>query len=314
MISKKNIFIAENLGDLYNKIFPSGGLNDILHTRSDRKDPSASLDEELNPSKILWFRGQTNSSWPLQPSLYRKIKAIIRPHGEKRSDEFERTLKDRELKIYNDFRTRAHHLINNPQENYFLWMSLMQHYGVATRLLDWSEEINAALFFALEKYFEFGYQGDKYFPCVWILNPYKLWYNANCFFKGKKWDGSQLKRESVIPSLLDLDRPGKIQHSLPIPVIAPYTHDRIRVQTGAFVLFPKLFPYNDRLNIDASENLSLESLPYAQDCLIQIVFTKPWLITDELISIGLKRSLFYPELPNVSAETQQKFLRERKRR
>jgi hypothetical protein len=255
----------------------------------------------------------------LQPSLYRKVKNIFESQKEKGT--FGSLLVDKECKVYDDFRTRAHHLIKKPSDNYYLWMSLMQHYGVATRLLDWCEEVNSALFFALEKYFDFSYSGEKCFPCVWILNPYRLWFNAERFYKEKLWEGPKVKvkSDSVIPSLLDF--PKKVRsnrkskyNSLVIPVIAPYTHERIRVQTGTFTLFPERFPFNDRLEINSSENLSLENLPYAKNCLIKIVFPKPWRITEELISIGLKRSMFYPELPNVSIETQQKFLRERKRR
>lgn len=73
------------------------------------------------------------------------------------------------------------------------WETLaeMQHFGVPTRLLDWTESLAIALWFALEKYRErlinywvSNYTKDEDFPfllpekiekpAVWILNPYEL--------------------------------------------------------------------------------------------------------------------------------------------
>jgi hypothetical protein len=303
MMLKSNVFLATCLQEFYECIFPEKTINPFLFFM-DKKDDE-SLDETINPSKTLWFRGQTNYEWPLQPSLYRKVKKIIKAE-KKEIGEFEGLLLDRERLVFDDFKTRAYHLVKNPNDdNPYLWMSLMQHYGVATRLLDWSEEVNSALFFALEKY-------------LWVLNPYKLWFNAVNYFINCGEKITEIKKQYVIQSLLKVDdsipkgSKHSIYESLPIPVIAPYTHERIRAQTGTFVLFPKTFPFNEKFNISSSQDLSLETIPYSQDCLIQIVFTKPWQMVEELISIGLKRSLVYPELPNVSAETQQKFLRENK--
>ena len=44
------------------------------------------------------------------------------------------------------------------------WLYIMQHVGVQTRLLDWTEGLLQALFFALEN--------EK--PIVWMLDPQQL--------------------------------------------------------------------------------------------------------------------------------------------
>lgn len=46
------------------------------------------------------------------------------------------------------------------------WLFLMQHYGLPTRLLDWSESLLTASFFAV-----FNHREHEHSGCVWVLNP-----------------------------------------------------------------------------------------------------------------------------------------------
>ncbi|MCB5383968.1 FRG domain-containing protein [Blautia glucerasea] len=48
------------------------------------------------------------------------------------------------------------------------WLTMMQHYGLPTRLLDWSESPLVALYFALSE------KKDDIDAAVWIMNPMKL--------------------------------------------------------------------------------------------------------------------------------------------
>ena len=83
-----------------------------------------------------WFRGHWDASWKLLPSVFRPDE-----HGKLLPEE----------SIANRFKTQAPiRYANCPEGNdYFGWLCLMQHYRLRTRLLDWSESILVAAFFAV---------------------------------------------------------------------------------------------------------------------------------------------------------------------
>lgn len=100
----------------------------------------------------LWYRGEENASLTLIPSIQRSKKRL-----------------DAERYITNDFYTRARQIIDNPplKQNYAGWVSLMQHYGLPTRMLDWSLSPLIAVFFATETYKTLSDRDG----CVWVLVP-----------------------------------------------------------------------------------------------------------------------------------------------
>jgi len=98
------------------------------------------------------FRGQCNSDWGLESSLSRafdEASSIYRLHDKNGKTinryEHEKVMIDR-------FSCNAHIYLNTLPENNDLlsWLSLMQHHGAPTRLLDFTFSYNVALFFALE--------------------------------------------------------------------------------------------------------------------------------------------------------------------
>src|SRR5215469_15080320 len=89
-----------------------------------------------------FYRGQADASWYLQSSLERIV-------GSNWSAETARKFEDFALK---SFRPKFHlYDRENVQPGSKLaWLSIMQHYGVPTRLLDFTESPYVALYFALE--------------------------------------------------------------------------------------------------------------------------------------------------------------------
>ena len=98
------------------------------------------------------FRGQSNSEWGLSSSLERALGQII--HDEKRKiADRQKIVEGKEKLLLREFMRRAHHYISSPPLNpeSLEWLALIQHYGGATRLLDFSHSFYVGAFFAVEE-------------------------------------------------------------------------------------------------------------------------------------------------------------------
>ncbi len=89
----------------------------------------------------LWFRGQPSRGMSLQPSVFRTL-----------SPNTEASLEvcpwaGTESMLFKQFQLRQPEVQLHPR-GIVDWLVLMQHYGLPTRLLDWTENILVALFFA----------------------------------------------------------------------------------------------------------------------------------------------------------------------
>jgi len=95
-----------------------------------------------NPYGNLVFRGQGGSEWALAPKLARP------PFTYLDVDEPAELL-EREFALLRAFKVRGIAWARQRPESLLEWMALGQHYGLPTRLLDWTTNPLVALFFAV---------------------------------------------------------------------------------------------------------------------------------------------------------------------
>jgi hypothetical protein len=96
----------------------------------------------------VWFRGQSNARWVLKSRLHRHVEDLIRASGGALEGEKDAFRRDEEKSLYWRFRSRAWTLLGPEYRSSWGLMFAMQHYGVPTRLLDWTESFACAMFFA----------------------------------------------------------------------------------------------------------------------------------------------------------------------
>jgi hypothetical protein len=160
-------------------------------------------------NKQLWFRGCGRTSHKLIPTLYRH-----------KRDKLIDAILLLEKDLLSRFRQRSIPFHSRPLADEWEWLFLVQHFGVPTRLLDWSESPLMALFFAVTSApHEIGKSGRLVFgadACVWLLDP-------------ARWNKHSVDLKSFPGSVLTTDDPNasaykpvaNVTTMKPFP-IAPY--------------------------------------------------------------------------------------------
>ena len=147
---------------------------------------SEQLKQEEEEDADLWFRGHSAHAYKLLPSLFRHFTDL---KGEAREEKLWAVESD----FFWEFWARGkelHGVIENDWDILFA----MQHYQTPTRLLDWTETLGVAVYFAtlnvdegLQLKLREQARGEsdakvieslearmKPHPSVWLLNPYAL--------------------------------------------------------------------------------------------------------------------------------------------
>jgi len=211
-----------------------------------------------------WYRGHADSKWKLKPA-YDRLKSP-----------------PRENELLNRFRQNANLLLEQVPSTAFEWMFLMQHYGVPTRLLDWSESPLVALYFVVNDKNANLMSKDG---ALWVLFPLDL--NRN---------STKVTSEVYIPSFEDewLNNYSAEQYSkgkdtgiLPLAAIATRNNPRIQAQLGVFT-------------IGHLKKTPIEEIENRKHCIKLVVPASAKLrIRKELQTLGVSRFQIFPELASI---------------
>ena len=109
---------------------------------------------QLFDNDTAWWRGHANRDWPLAAQVFRTDPKGIRRYEDQSA-------------LIGHFVSRAptrSYRACPDRDDYFGWLFLAQHYGLPTRLLDWTENPLVALYFAVNELKE-----DD--GCLWTLWP-----------------------------------------------------------------------------------------------------------------------------------------------
>lgn len=227
------------------------------------------ISEILTSNNKLWYRGQSKDD----PEKYKLLPSIYRDNIDN----------DFEKDFFMKFKAKAVPFLKNPPQSFWDWLFIMQHHGVPTRLLDWSEDALIALMFAIEH--RSAEDEHEYDAVVWCLKPIQLNHNFN--FESTRHNNIPNIESDDITNFFGPDCASGVPINYPIAVIGSLNNERIIAQKGVFTLFPK--PPNVRA-LEEADNIS--------DFLVKLKIEKQSIdsIKKQLYNIGLNESSLYPGL------------------
>jgi hypothetical protein len=158
-----------------------------------------------------WYRGMKKHSYELVPSYLRYPE-----------------LRGKEHNLMARFTRQGVRLLDT--EDRWERLAFMQHYGVPTKLMDWTTNVTAAIYFALAFRVKSKEELDK--PHVWVLNPFCL--------NGLSGTRKIFDNMDEPPELkLEGQKGNDWQNELPIAVAVDWRNTRIAHQQGVFTYHGK---------------------------------------------------------------------------
>tara|TARA_R110001599_G_scaffold26612_16_gene93891 strand:- start:3198 stop:3956 length:759 start_codon:yes stop_codon:yes gene_type:complete len=228
---------------------------------------------EQAADQTIWFRGHARQSFKLLPSVARNDKAL-----------------QREQLLSKRFKQNAYPFRISPPQDEWEWLFLMQHYGIPTRLLDWTESPLVALYFAVHDADE---KHDEEDACIWVLQPEKYNFEIPRLQPSVSVDipcfGVDPVLEDYRPDKIALER---MSNKLPVAAIAHRKNERIMAQLGVFTIMHR-------------DMTPLEELGDAYLAKLRIPSDAKEALRKELAALRINRLSLFPELVSVAEVTKE---------
>src|SRR5581483_2367331 len=230
------------------------------------------------------FRGDSCDR-PLQSTLERLRPAEMQPPID---------IRELEYHFYRDFkRTFPIHASRMPEfltrdDTTPYWLSLMRHFGVPTRLLDFSYSLFMATFFALERQ---KTSDEKDEAVVWVIS--KTWLtkkNVKAMFKngGETFCVEWGKRTTEAFEKIFWDKASPYSPGV-FPVNAASNHQRLHLQQGLFLCPVSIErSFSENLTADQDYTGKVLKLLINRSCRAEVLL--------KLHRCGISRELLFPGL------------------
>lgn len=174
------------------------------------------LGEHRAEGEEVWFRGHANVEWDLVPTIAR-----------------ERFTEANERDSIARFRRDAIQFLDRAPTDEWDWVFLMRHYGVPTRLIDWTENPLTALYFALADFPRRN--GRRRDGALWMLLPVEL--NRHAGLGGNEpflpLFGTGIELSNYLPSRILAETTSSLP---PVAGIASRDSARMRAQQSVFTV------------------------------------------------------------------------------
>ncbi|WP_217201701.1 FRG domain-containing protein [Streptomyces buecherae] len=214
-----------------------------------------------------WYRGHSDISWQLIPSLARKREWI-----------------ESEILMLKKFKQNAIPRLVGPPAGEWDWLFLAQHHGLPTRLLDWSENPLIGLYFASES----DEDADGRF---WILRPNDLNEKSSPGSPGILLFGQDDLLDTYLPEEAKSPRPTQP----PVAAVAARSFGRIVAQSGTFTICHRSFEPLE--GVHAGTCLASYSVPLARKAFIR----------EQLKTLGINAMTVYPDLSHLAEYVRSEF-------
>jgi hypothetical protein len=239
---------------------------------------------EFTSNEATWYRGCGKSSYELKPTLYRHP-----------SEDTIEVLIQKESEIIDRFKERCIPHLDRQLVDDWEYLFLMQHHGVPTRLLDWSENPFVALYFALDSAPYKLVDGSRQYledAAFWALDPIR-------------WNRSALQHMSFDQSILSANDhrvrayAPKSELALmgnePLAIYGAHNSPRMVAQRGVFTIFGKSTKAMEEISVSSSFQSGMVSkfvIPRESLCNLR----------REIDAIGITDATVFPDLDGLGKE------------